>query len=305
MSRRLVVVNAILRRVGRPLLKRTKSPEKSRRDFELTARFLFRGPRRFAEPAEIGGVPGLDLRPPGSAAAPVILYFHGGGYVTGSPRSHLPMAGRLARMTGARTVLPDYRLAPEHPFPAAFEDAVAAWRGLRQAGVAAHEIVIAGDSAGGGLGLSLLAEVLSGGERPAGAFAFSPWTDLTLSGASLDENAARDAILPVERIEEIRGMITPDGDYSDPRLSPLFADFPGAPPVYLQASEAEILRDDTTRIADRIRAQGGEARVDFWPDTPHVWQIFTGWLPEADEALLRVAEFVAERFRASRPQSES
>lgn len=305
MSARLAILNTFLRRVGRPLLKRTKTPERARRDFDLSARLVFRGPTKDASPTTLGDVPCLDVRPVEASGEAVLLYLHGGGYITGSARTHLPMVGHLARQTGARAVIPDYRLAPEHRFPAAFDDAKAAWTALMQTGVRPDDILIGGDSAGGGLALALLSDVLRSGQRPAGVFAFSPWTDLTLTGASLAENAERDAILPVERIEELRALLATDDELADPRLSPLFAEFPDAPPIYFQASESEILRDDTLRMAERLRASGARVETDLWPDAPHVWQLFRGWLPEADDALDRVAAFADRCLRSSSRRSEN
>ena len=153
------------------------------------------------------------------------------------------------------------------------------------------------------MALALLVELLARGVRPAGLLAFSPWTDLTLSGPSLDENASRDAILPVERVKELGDLVAPGGNLADPRLSPLFGSYDGAPPIYLQASESEILRDDTLRLAERLSAAGVDIRADLWPDTPHVWQIFLGWISEAAEALDRAVAFADEGLRASHQQS--
>ena len=303
MSARLAVLNALLRSVGRPILRRTKTPKRARRDFDLTARIVFRGPTADAVSDQIGGVPCLDVRPSQANENGVLLYLHGGGYITGSARTHLPMVGHIARRTRMRAVLPDYRLAPEYPFPAAFDDALAVWKALLVNGVRAEDVVIGGDSAGGGLALALLSNVLKVGQRPAGVFAFSPWTDLTLTGSSLAENASKDPILPVERVEELREMLASENELADARLSPLFADFSGAPPVYIQASESEILRDDTLRIADRLREAGAEVQTDLWPDTPHAWQLFRGWLPEADDALERVAVFAEKCLKSSSRQS--
>lgn len=303
MSARLSFLNLALRSVGRPLLKRTKTPQRARRDFELAARLFFRGPRRHAEARILSGVPVLDVRPPGAGNDCAILYLHGGGYITGSASTHLPMVGSLAASASVRAVIPDYRLAPEHPFPAGFQDALSVWRGLRAEGVASGRIILAGDSAGGGMALALLAHLLNEGECPAGLLVFSPWTDLTLGGQSLKSNAATDVILPVERIEDLRALVLPDGKMDDPRLSPLFGNFDGAPPVYFQASRTEILLDDTLRMEKRLRHSGVETRVDLWPDAPHVWQLFRGWLPEADDALDRAATFARERLIASSRQS--
>ena len=305
MTWRLAALNFGLRTFGRPVIKHTKSAPRARRDLTLTSRLFFRGPRGHARRRELGGVRVRDISPPGADTENVLLYFHGGGYVAGSSRTHLPMLGYLAKKAGARAVLPDYRLAPEAPFPAAFDDAVAVWRGLRSEGVPADHIILGGDSAGGGLALALLSHVLSEGERPAGLFGLSPWTDLTLSGPSLAENAKLDAILPGERVEELRDMVAPGIDPADPRISPLFAGFEGAPPVYLQVSETEILRDDALRMADRLKEQGVDVQVDTWPDTPHVWHLFLGWIPEADEALGGVAEFTQNCFKSAPRQSEN
>lgn len=303
MSLQLAFVNLVLRSVGRPLIKQSKTPERARRDFDRASRLIFRGPRSNARETVLGRIPCLDVTPSEAMPDAALLYLHGGGYITGSPRTHLAMVGKLARRAKLRAVIPEYRRAPEFPFPAAFEDALSAWKGLRKTGLRPESIVIGGDSAGGGLALALLAFLLSSGERPAGLFAFSPWTDMTLSGKSLSENARSDVILPVERIGELRELVAPGADFSDPRLSPLFARFDGAPPILLQASESEILRDDTLRLEAKLRASGVDVRVELWPDTPHAWQLFCGWLPEADDALEQAADFAVGRLRSLRPRS--
>ena len=301
MSLRLALLNAWLRRVEKPILARVPGPPEIRRRFDRTARLSFRDPP-FAcyLPDRLGDVPALwasvGARRPGA-----ILYFHGGGYVFGSPETHKAMLARLSALTGLPACLPDYRLGPEHPFPAAVEDALAAWEGLLARGYAPDEIVLGGDSAGGGLMLALLGLLCrAGGPRPRAAFAFSPWTDLTLSGASMAENAATEALLPVERVAETRDYYMAGSDPEDPCASPLFAAFPGVPPVLIQASRSEILRDDTLRMAERLEAQGGRIELQLWENAPHVWQIFQGWLPEAEEALANVA-----RFLAAQPAAET
>lgn len=300
MSLRLRLLNAYLKRVEKPWLARVKDPVKVRAGFERSAR-LFRDPA-FALylPDRLGDVPVLwaQVRP---RASGVILYLHGGAYVMGSPTTHRAMVARLSEMTGLRAVLPDYRLAPGHPFPAALEDALAVWDGLVARGYAPGRIVLGGDSSGGGLMLALLSVLLQRGERPALAFAFSPWSDLTLSGESFAANAARDPLLPTSQAELVLKYYLCGADAADPRASPLFARFPDAPPVFLQAAQTEILRDDTLRMAAALRAQGADVTVDLWGHLPHVWPIFQGWLPEADDALRRASAFIAQALRASRP----
>ncbi|MGV8987714.1 MAG: alpha/beta hydrolase fold domain-containing protein [Cypionkella sp.] len=221
-----------------------------------------------------------------------ILYFHGGAYMTGSPVTHLGLAGRIAQMTGLPVFLPDYRLAPEHPAPAAFEDAVVAHSALVARGYAADRVILAGDSAGGGLALALLAHLCAINARPLGLFAFSPWTDLALTGESLGANAAADVVIPLQAMARGVAVIRGDLSATDPRLSPLYAQFPKPPPVLLQVGTGELLLDDSRRMAETLRRGGGEVTLQEWPDCPHVWQLLDGYLPEARQALHEVASFV-------------
>jgi monoterpene epsilon-lactone hydrolase len=298
MSLRLWVLNVVLRRVEKPRLARV-SVAAARRSFEAEAR-LFRDPPRALYLPDRVGVPALwaETAP---ARSGVILYLHGGAHVMGSPRTHRAMLARLSALTGLSACLPDMRLAPEHPYPAGLDDCEAAWDALVGRGYPSERIVLGGDSAGGGLMLALLARLLARGERPRAAFAFSPWTDLTASGASLAENARADPLLPVVRMDEARGYYLGGTDPSDPGASPLFGRFPGCPPVFLQTAGTEILRDDTLRMADRLRAHGAEVELDLWPDTPHVVALFQGWLPEADEVLRRTAAFLTRHLPAPPP----
>ncbi|PWE31156.1 alpha/beta hydrolase [Maritimibacter sp. 55A14] len=300
MTWRLRLIDGWLRRVEKPWLARSAEPQAMRVRFERTARLIFRDPP-FAtvQPDRVGGVPALWVRVRVTAPA-VLLYFHGGGYVFGSPRTHCAMAARISALTGCAVCLPDYRLAPEHPFPAAFADTCAAWDGLLARGYSPGDIALGGDSAGGGLALALLGHLCrAGAARPAAAVAFSPWTDLTLSGQSIAANARSEALLPAHRIEDGRDLYLGGRDPADPRASPLFGDFPDCPPVLIQASRTELLRDDAVRMADRLEAQGAHVTLDLWPDAPHVWQIFQGWLPEADAALARATGFLRDQLSAT------
>lgn len=300
MSWQLKALRVFLRAVVRPALRRQRDSFSARRAFAAGAWLNARGrPWLRFEADRLGTIPALWTRRP-EPGAPVVLYFHGGGYVTGSPRTHAPLARYLGRRASVDICLPRYRLAPEHPFPAAFDDACAAWDALIARGHAPSQIVLGGDSAGGGLALALLSHICAtGAARPAGLVAFSPFTDLTCSGASLHENASREILLPAERLPVLCARILQGADPADPRISPLFGVFTGAPPVFLQAARTEILRDDTVRMAERLRAQGVETRCDIWGNLPHVWQFYPGWLPEARSALAQAGDFVSARLRAA------
>lgn len=303
MSLRLRLLATALRRIEKPWLARVERPEDVRRSFDRSARLFRDPPYSLYLPGDLGGRPALHVacRPQRDG---LILYLHGGAYVMGGMRTHRALLARLCRLSGLRGALPGYRLAPEHPFPAAVEDAEAVWHDLRARGHAAEQILLAGDSAGGGLALALLARILETGETPGGLVAFSPWTDMTLSGESLHTNAEADPLLPAGRVGDARDYYLAGAPPDDPRASPLFAEFRGAPPVFLQAARTEILRDDTLRMAERLRAAGAEVTLDLWDDVPHAWPIFQGWLPEADEALSRAAGFMRQR-RPAPPRGES
>jgi monoterpene epsilon-lactone hydrolase len=226
---------------------------------------------------------------------PTLLYLHGGGYVFCSPETHRPITVTLAARAPARVFSLDYRLAPEHPFPAAIEDAVAAYRQLLAEGIPARRIVIGGDSAGGGLTLSTLLSLRAAGdELPAGAILFSPWTDLAGTGTTLVSNDKTDVMFHGEGLKSggrhYLGATSP----TDPLASPLYADLGGLPPLFVQASGAEVLLADSTRLVEKARAAGVAVEFEIWPKLPHVWQIFAPFMPEARAALAKTSDFVRE-----------
>jgi acetyl esterase/lipase len=290
-SWRLVALNLVLRFREKPYLSRETDFARARARIEREAAALA-GPAGGAwREAPVGGVPALRLD--GPAGGPVILWLHGGAYCLGSPRTHAAMVAALARRAGAGAVVPDYRLAPEHPFPAALEDALAAWRGLAAEGTAPGRVALGGDSAGGGLALALLHLLLAEGAAPPGAaLAFSPWADLSRTGGSLASLARRDVLIPVARFAEIRDAYLAGADPRDPRASPLFGRFAGAPPTLIQSSRVEVLRDDARDMAARLRADGVAVTHEERRAVPHAWQIYQGLLPEADAALDRAAAFL-------------
>jgi acetyl esterase/lipase len=252
-----------------------------------------------------GAVSSELLLPPDVAAPSAVeralLYVHGGGYIACSPATHRPLAARLAREWRALAVVPDYRLAPEHPFPAARDDVLAAWRVMVDTfGVDPAHAVWAGDSAGGGLALAAaLACADVGLPRPAALVAFSPWTDLACTGASLRENAARCAMFAPAQLEAAARLYVGEASPFDPGVSPLHGNLGALPPLCVHASTDELLRDDALRLAERARAAGVTVALRTWRGVPHVWQFLAGFLPEARESLDEATAFVRHHAPAS------
>jgi len=243
----------------------------------------------------LGGVPALDVRVEGADADAVILYLHGGGYAIGSARTGANLAAPLSRRTGVPAVSLEYRLAPEHPFPAAADDALAAYRELVESG---RTVVIAGDSAGGGLAIAtLLGARRAGLPQPAGAVAFSPWVDITLSSTSMETRGDYDPLFSQAQMAKYADWLLGDGDPRDELASPLFADLTGLPPLLVQVGSAEVLLDDALRLVARAAEQEVDVSLDVVAGAPHVFQYFAAMLPEADEALERTAEFIKNRLR--------
>jgi acetyl esterase/lipase len=247
-----------------------------------------------------GTLPGEWIVPDGPPSENVILYFHGGGYVSCSPRTHRPITAALARDTGCRVLALDYRLAPEHRFPMAFTQTLAAYHWLLMHGTKPTSIVLAGDSAGGGLTLALLTALRERepSSLPACAVAFSPWTDLEGTGESLKENDGRCAMFHTENIAEFASAYLGDASPRDPRASPLFANLSGLPPVLLHVSSTELLLDDSRRMHDKIHAAGGDCTIRVFDGVPHGWQLLDGLVPEARTSLAEAATFIRAKCSA-------
>ncbi|MFB7594034.1 alpha/beta hydrolase [Streptomyces sp. NPDC056160] len=248
--------------------------------------------------ATLGERPALLVEPVTGARPGTILYFHGGSYVSGSPETALSLTGNLVARTGFSALSLDYRLAPEHPFPAAIEDALSAYRALLDSGAEPGAIAFAGDSAGGGLTVTTcLAARDAGLPLPAAIVAFSPGLDATRTGESMRTKAGVDPFLTREGLRPTEDMYLAGRDPHHPLLSPaVLADLTGFPPMLLQAGTNEILLDDSTRTAARAMAAGVDVVLDVTADVPHVFQAFAGVLDEADEALDRAALFLGQRL---------
>jgi acetyl esterase/lipase len=245
-----------------------------------------------------GGVPALWVRPSTSTGR-VVLYLHGGGYFSGSPRTHLGVISEIAAASGADVLAPAYRLAPESPFPAAVEDAWKSYWWLLESGVAPEQIVVAGDSAGGGLVVALLLAVRDSGiPLPAAAVLLSPWLDLTCSGPTMHNNAATD-YLNEASMRRVADMYLDGTDPHSPLASPLFADLHGLPPLLIQVGSAEMLLDDAKRFARRASAANVPVELELWDGMVHVWHFMHAIEPSSRQALARIGRFVRHQIAAS------
>jgi monoterpene epsilon-lactone hydrolase len=250
----------------------------------------------FHEPVTLGGVKGERVVPQGALAGRMVLYLHGGGYLGGSPSGHRPLIARIAEAARAAAIAPQYRLAPENPFPAAVEDAVAVYRALLEAGTEPGQLVVAGDSAGGGLALALaLALKAEGLPQPAGFFAMSPWVDLTQSGASYKTKAETD---PMMKAALDQGALVYLGgrDARDPLASPIFGDFEGVAPVLIQTGSEEALLSDSVTMADVLAHARVAVRLEVWPEMIHVFHFFGDRLQAARRAIKLAGVWIEERF---------
>ena len=246
-------------------------------------------------PADLGGIPVIFIDIADTEPRGTILHIHGGGFALGSAGGSVGLASSLARKTGMRAVSVDYRLAPEHPYPAALQDVTAAYRALlKQAGSADH-IVVSGESAGGNLAIELLiAGKAEGLTMPAAALLFSPMTDLTVTGNSYAGKADADPNITAQAIRTRAADYLAGTDPASPLVSPIFADLSGLPPLLIQAGSHEVLLDDATRLAVKAAADDVAVILDITPGVPHVFQAFAGTLDEGDAALNRVARFVRD-----------
>lgn len=227
----------------------------------------------------------------------MLIYLHGGGYTICSPFTHRGLASRLGRAAGLNALVPDYRLAPEHPFPAAVEDAVAAYRWLLENGVAPERIVIGGDSAGGGLTLATLLSLRDAGDPlPRAAALISPWTDLAATGESIKTRHHLDPMIRKSGLLESAEMYLDGASNKDPLASPLYADLSGLPPMIVHVGTAEVLLDDSTRLAERAEAAGVDVSLHVYEDLFHVWHYYAQAMPEADEAIAEIGGFFREQL---------
>ncbi|WP_371168431.1 alpha/beta hydrolase [Aliiroseovarius sp. 2305UL8-7] len=307
MSIQLTAAKVFSRLFVKTRLRHLKDLRFARKELEFAGNWIFRAPP-FAWYRDIHLTDTLSAlwieSRPATRPAPsdrVILYFHGGGFVAGSPQTHRKLLARLAWLTGLPVCAPDYRKAPEHRFPAAVNDGFSAFQALIDRGYDPGNIIFGGDSAGGGLVFSVLAKAQGVLPSPRAVFAFSPIVDLRFTSPSFEENKACDPLLPAERRDLVVDNYLGGQSADDALASPILYDFHAPPPAFFQFSSTEILRDESLRMARVLKAAGGKVELDEWPDAPHVWVIQDGYLPEARVALRRTADFIRRQFHDATP----
>ncbi|HXG21908.1 MAG TPA: alpha/beta hydrolase [Methylomirabilota bacterium] len=249
------------------------------------------------ENVTVAGCAAEWVRAPGVQAGRAILYLHGGGYVMGSLNTHRSLAGEIARAAQAAVLLLDYRLAPEHPFPAAVEDGVAAYRWLLEQGLKPQSLAIAGDSAGGGLAMAVL--VFARDQKlpmPAAAVPISPWSDMTCTNESYKTRAAADPMVAPGGINKMADRYLQGADPKHPYASPNFANLKGLPPLLIHVGRDEVLLDDAVKLDQKATADGVKSTLEIWDDMIHVWHAFHPMLPEGKQAIVRVGEFLREQW---------
>ena len=265
--------------------------------FEKMGEFLGGAPDGKCEKVDAGGVPAEWVTAPGCDPLRAVLYLHGGGYVIGSINTHRRLAYDISAASAARVLVIDYRLAPEHPFPAAVEDAAKAWRWLLRQGFSASRLAIAGDSAGGGLTLATLVNLRDQKlGLPACAVAISPWVDLEGVGTSITARAAQDPMVQKDGLLWMAGLYLNGKNAKTPLAAPLHAELSGLPPILVQVGTAETLLDDATRIAEKLHTAGVDVRLAVWPNMLHVFPLFAPILSEGRDGCLEIGSFIRSRI---------
>lgn len=259
---------------------------------------LGRAPRSVSCRREpLAGLPAARLVPHGAPDDAVLLYWHGGAYLVGSIRSHRPLVSHIAHAAGVQAIIPEYRLAPEHRFPAAVEDAVRVYRQLLDDGIEPARIVVGGDSAGGGLTVAMLLSLRDGNvPLPRACVLLSPWLDLTGSGESMHTRSGQDPLFKPHDMPHVVGQYCDEHELHHPLVSPVFADVAGLPPTLIQVGDDEILLSDSERYAQKLRAAGIDVHLDVWPGMWHVWQMFVRLMPESRLANIKLGHFVRDQL---------
>jgi acetyl esterase/lipase len=277
------------------LEKPAKTPQEMRANFEQLGNNTPIPEDIKQEKVSAGGVPATWISAPNAVADRVVLYLHGGGYVIGSVNTHRDLMARISRASGFRVLGLDYRLAPEHPFPAAVDDALAGYRWLLAQGVQPSKIAIAGDSAGGGLTAATLVAIRDAKlPLPGAGVLLSPWADMEGIGESMTSRSSLDPVVQKDGLVGMAGAYLGGKDPRSPLAAPIYADLKGLPPLLIQVGEAETLYDDSTRLAARAKAAGVKVTLEPWPEMIHVWQMFAAFLPEGQQAIDDIGKYLRE-----------
>ncbi len=283
----------VLQLIRERVSKEPQPIETMRAEFETNAKMFKVAEEIRCETVRIGQFEAEWITPPKSIDGRVLLYLHGGGYVMGSINTHREMVSRICRAGALRGLIPAYRLAPKHPYPAALEDAVSVYQWLLAEGQDPRQMVIAGDSAGGGLAVAALAALRDrGSPLPAACVCISPWVDLEGIGASIVTKADVDPIVQREGILFMAKTYLSGADPRTPFAAPLYANLRGLPPMLIQVGTSEILLDDAKRLAAHAKEAGVEVVLEIWDEMFHVWHFFASLLPEGREAIDHIGQFV-------------
>lgn len=297
-SRRAIWIRRLSSRYVKGIDPASADVNRVRERLDKISKFLKRAFGVAVEATSVNGLYAEWLRPKRAREGKVLLYLHGGAYLVGSCRTHRQLVSHIARAAGINAIVPEYRLAPEHPFPAAIDDAVGVYRWLLANGYGPGDIFIAGDSAGGGLTVATLLSLRHAGiPMPAAAVLISPFLDVTGSGESARTRADKDPWFDVKDMVVVAENYCGAGvDLRNPLVSPVFANVAGLPPTYIQVGNDEILLSDSTRFADKMRAEGREVEIEIWPDMWHVFQLFIGKMPESRRAVRQIGAYLERRM---------
>ncbi len=249
-------------------------------------------------PTDCAGIRGEYVEPANLDNDNLILYFHGGGYAMGSIDSHRPLAGRISLASGTKLLLIDYRLAPENPFPAGLEDTVKVYKWLiNEQGYSSDKIIFGGDSAGGGLTIASMLKLRDENfALPKAGICLSPWLDLEATGDSATSKASEDPMIDLQSVKEWALMYAPKEQLTNPLVSPIYADLSGLPPLYMQVGTAELLLDDSTRLAEKAKKAGVQVELEVWEEMIHVWQAFGNYIPESKPAIEKIGNYIRSTF---------
>ena len=282
-------IDAMKALVARPV----STPQEMRAVFEEMA--AAPEPDVQCEKVDAGGIDAEWITAPGASRDRYVLYLHGGGYVIGSIKTHRDLMGRVSRAAKAKVLGLNYRLAPEHPFPAAVDDAVAGYRFLLVQGAKPSRIAIAGDSAGGGLAAATLVAIRDAKlPNPGAGVLLSPWVDMEGIGESMTTRIDKDPAIRKDGLVQMAQAYLQGKDPRTPLAAPLYANLQGLPPLLIQVGDAEVLLDDSTRLSDRARAAGVQTKLEVWPEMIHVWHLFASFLPEGQQAIEGLGKFIVE-----------